>query len=514
MSSFIKIYLWQILSLISGFATMVIVTPFLSSNPYLFGIYSVVMSMSLFLAYADLGFLSAGAKYASEYAVRNERKQEIEIISFVTFILGGFVLLISIVALVFSFLPHLLIKSLPDLNSKNVASTLLLVFALSTPLLVLQRSVQIIFNIRLKDYLYQRIFTASNIIKILSSFFFFGRGKYLLVEYFIFSQFVGLIAVILALLLAKKSFNYNLKMYFASIKFSKEIFNKTKKLAFSSLFVTIAWIVFYEIDLFVIGKFIGAKGVAIFSLSITLMALFRSLHSIIYNPFTAKFNHYIGKRDFSGFNRAFYKVLVLGLPLSVFPTLIVAFTIKSFIYSWVGIEYEEVIPIVRIMLFIYLFNFIASPASIALVAHERIRSIYLTTAIMPLIYWGGIIVTYNFWGLQSFAIFKLFAFSLSSMVYSYLSIKLFGVDFKQFLSRNVLQATIVSIALYFIVYYTQTYLPYFKKPGNLFKYTMLCSGYLVFSLVLYYLLSSQFRKTILEFLPSFSKLFKFKRESI
>ncbi len=512
MSSFIKIYFWQILSLISGFATLFIVTPFLTANAYLFGVYSIVTSLSLFLTYADLGFLSAGVKYASECVARDERDQEIKIISFVTFVLAIFVFIIALIILFFSWQPHILIKSLSDQLSEHVASTLLLVFALSTPILILQRSIQIIYNIRLKDYLYQRIFTSANLVKIFSAYFFFGNGKYMLIEYFIFTQITALIAVIITLLLTKKIFNYDLKKYFKSIKFSKEIFNKTKKLAFSSLFVTISWIIFYEIDLLVIGKFIGPKAIALFSLCISVTVLFRSLHSILYNPFVAKFNHYIGKRDLNAFNNAFYKILVLGLPISVFPTLIVVFTIKSFVFSWVGPSYSSIIPIVSILLFIYVFNFIANPASIAIVAFEKIKSIYIVNALMPILYWSGIIFSYEYLGLQSFAIFKLFAIVVSTIVYSILAIKLLKINYNKFFLGNIIPVIFVSIALYLLIHFTQHLLPYSKGSRQLFKYALACSFYLVFTILFYVLLSSQFRDIIKSFMHNVLGLLKTNKE--
>ena len=91
--NFLKIYFWQIVSIIFNFATVFVVTPFLSSNPAIFGIYSIVTAAYIFLSYADLGFLSAGMKYASECFARNERKEEIMIIGFAGFIFLIFVIL-------------------------------------------------------------------------------------------------------------------------------------------------------------------------------------------------------------------------------------------------------------------------------------------------------------------------------------------------------------------------------------------------------------------------------------
>ena len=51
----------------------VIVIPRLSAEVNSYGIYSVVVSLMIFLQYADLGFLGAGQKYAAESYAKNDR---------------------------------------------------------------------------------------------------------------------------------------------------------------------------------------------------------------------------------------------------------------------------------------------------------------------------------------------------------------------------------------------------------------------------------------------------------
>ena len=69
---------------------MFVVIPYLTSNPTIYGIYSVCISFSIFLAYADLGFMGAGQKYAAEYFARKEYDEEIKVIGFTNFILFVF----------------------------------------------------------------------------------------------------------------------------------------------------------------------------------------------------------------------------------------------------------------------------------------------------------------------------------------------------------------------------------------------------------------------------------------
>jgi O-antigen/teichoic acid export membrane protein len=182
MKQFLKIYLWQGLSLISGFAAMFIVTPFLSLNQSYFGIYTFVASLSMFLSYADFGFLSAGVKFASEAFANNERKEEEAILGFVLFIMAVVFFIFGLFIMFFAFRPELLLKGLHKVEDVKLARDLMFVFLGSLPILIAQRGIQLVFNLRLYDYLFQRVAAFLNLLKIASAFFFFRNGEYHIVE--------------------------------------------------------------------------------------------------------------------------------------------------------------------------------------------------------------------------------------------------------------------------------------------------------------------------------------------
>jgi O-antigen/teichoic acid export membrane protein len=197
----------------------------------------------------------------------------------------------------------------------------------------------------------------------------------------------------------------------------------------------------------IIGKFVGLKEVAIFNICMSVMTLSRSLYGILYNPFTAKFNHFIGKKEVDKLGLAYEKILVIGLPLSVIPTTILILTMKSFIFSWVGAEYSSAVPIIAIMFASYYYTFLSNPTGIAMVALENIRSLYVSSALMPIIYWLGIILTFRYFGLWSFGLFKFIAFSLSAILYFYYSTKMFSINWRLFFFRNILPAILTVVLL-------------------------------------------------------------------
>lgn len=65
-SNYFKIYLLGGLVFVFRFLSMFIVIPFLSGEPSIYSISAICISLSIFLNYADMGFLKATKKYAAE----------------------------------------------------------------------------------------------------------------------------------------------------------------------------------------------------------------------------------------------------------------------------------------------------------------------------------------------------------------------------------------------------------------------------------------------------------------
>ena len=73
---YLKIYIWQAISFVLSFVSLFIVVPSLSSMPGVYGVYSLCVGMTIFLSYADLGFINAGTKFASECFVSGKIEEE------------------------------------------------------------------------------------------------------------------------------------------------------------------------------------------------------------------------------------------------------------------------------------------------------------------------------------------------------------------------------------------------------------------------------------------------------
>uniref|UniRef100_UPI0040487C0D hypothetical protein n=1 Tax=Algoriphagus sp. TaxID=1872435 RepID=UPI0040487C0D len=494
MLKYINIYIWQAVSIVFNFAGVFIVTPFISTQPNLYGIYSIIIAAYFFISYADFGFLSAGVKYASEYFVQNKQQNEIQIIGFTGVVFLTFSSFYALGVLVISFNPSLLVNGIVSAVEIDIAQKLLIILALSCPALVIQRVIQIIFAIRLQDYKFQRILIISNCIKLISAFFFFSGGRYMIVEYFFFSQICLIGAVIGGLFVLKKSLEYDLIGLFKAFRFSKNMYDKTKNLAFTSIFLTICWILYYELDTFAIAKIFGTNSVAVYAIGLTIITYFRTLFGVIFTPFIARFNHFIGLNDKEGLKLFFIKVVTIFLPLTVFPVLTVFYTVDNFILSWVGDVYISSISIASILVLTYIFSFITYPSGILIMANERVKALYFTSAIQPIIFWTGIVTTKNFLGLESFAYFKFLAMFLETIIYCIIVLNFLDIKaqklIKQILLPFLLPLCFISILLILI----KPFLPVTIGKLNLICYFISIGIINLIGLGVYYFTSNVFKE--------------------
>lgn len=476
---------------------MFIVIPYLTSQPSIYGIYSICISVSIFLAYADLGFLGAGQKYAAEHYARGEKKEEISVIGFTCFILSLFLLIFSITFLYLSFCPNILIKKLLPGQETYVASSLFLILAIFTPTTLLQRLLQMIFGIRVEDYIIQRTNVIANIVKIASVLWFFRINKYNIVGYYLFVQIINFVSAVITLIIGKIRYNYNFIAIISSIHFNKTIFLKTKNLAFTSLYLTFAWILYYELDTTTIGKFIGANEVAIYAIGLTLLSFFRSLFGILFSPFNSRFNHFVGLNDVVGLRIFYLQVISILAPIILIPIITVAILIKPLILTWVGNDYYNSIEIARMLVLCNVLAFISYPASMLLMAQERIKELYLVNSLIPIIYWVGIILTYSYLGLKSYSIFKLVAFGISAIIYYFTMIKFLGMNILDSLSEIFKPLVIPLIFSILISLFIRNYLPIEKSKQHLFFVTVVILIIIGISFFIQLLTSNRIRQYII-----------------
>jgi O-antigen/teichoic acid export membrane protein len=467
LNNYIQTYLWHGISIIMNLASMFIVIPLITDNSVVYGIYSVCISTAMFLSYADLGFVSAGIKYAGESYARGDHKDELKYYGFSGFILFIFVAIIATIYLLFSYNPSILIKGIEDSKYLSIASSLLLIQAIFSFNTVVQRFVTGVFQVRIEQYIYQRINIVGSLLKISSVFYFFSPGKYDIIGYFLFFKIIELITLLIGVLIISQKYQLPIIQLFKAFKFDNHVYNKTKGLAFSSLFVTLMWILYYELDLIVIGKYFGAKSVAIYALAFTIMKFLRSLSSVIFSPFQNRYNHYVGLKNFEGMKILLTKVILFSMPIFVLVVLSIIILNKNIVLAWAGNEYVHSGTILFILAINFMYSFVVIPGANMFVALERIKEMYWLNFIMVVVFWSGILLTKSILGVNSFAIFKLISGTIAMLFYLKVLLGFLDMKILKFLKQTIyrlITPIIIQVSFLLLVI---GYLPEIKGKYNL-----------------------------------------------
>ena len=460
---YLNIYLFQTLSIILGFVSLFVVVPYLSGNKEIYGIYSICISVTVFFSYADLGFLSAGTKYAPEYYIRNEVQNELKYLGFSHFILFICMLLFSLLFIIVGLNPEWIVKGLDDSEKYEIAQKLFFILAIFAPTTVLQRLPQMILSIRVKQYLYQQIQIVGNVLKIVSVFYFFTDGRYDIVGYFFTLQLITLFCSLIACVKIKQIFHYDFKVFWTYFRFSKAVFRNTYVIALSSLVVTVCWVFYYELDSMAIGNLLGAEEVAVYAIGFTILNFFRSLLGVLYSPFNTRFNHFYGLGNIGELKQFYWNIVIITFPVVVFPIIVFVYVTDPFILSWVGDIYEPSVKITRWLVLCNILGFVAYPAGMLLYAFERIKSMYLINTISVILFWCGVILTLNKYGIESFAIFKFVTFILSGIIYIRISFNFLQISFSQFFKCTIVPYLPSLFLLFIMLFFSEKF--FTEKKG-------------------------------------------------
>lgn len=499
-SNYIKIYFWQSLSILLGFLSLFVVTPSLSSNKSIFGVYSLCVSLTIFMSYVDFGFIGAGYKFASEAVARKDRDEEYRIIGFISFILFIFGAVYALTIIGISFSPRVIFSGLTDGLEMDTARRLLLILGLFSLNLLYQRIIQVVLGVRLEDYILRRFSIVASCATILSLFWFFRKGTYDIVGYYLFAQTMSALTSVAASAVIVKRLNYSLRALFGAFKFDRAVFARTKGLAFSSLFATGGWILYYELDSVFISKMIGVSSLAYYSVCLTLLNFVRSMLGTLFAPFQARFNHFQGLNDEGGLKAIYSKVILITKPLVVFPIITLFMLMEPFIYSWIGPGYYDSVLLGKVLICIYSFAFFQYPAGILLTTQLRLREMNILTLVNVVIFWTGTLLTYKNIGTLSLAIFKLLTFLVSGVYYIIVSARFEKVHLPRYLWGKYLDMVIPCAALILGLNFLSPLFPRIK--GTLVMFEVVGCGALAtfLSLCFFILLSREYRSNLRSFL--------------
>jgi O-antigen/teichoic acid export membrane protein len=479
---------------------MLLVIPKLASDPNIFGIYTVCISLSIFFSYADLGFISAGQKFAAEYFARGDKIYEINVIGFVLFLLSCFLVLSTSVLIYLAYNPELIISS-ASVSDLKISKKLLLILALSSPVIVLQRFNAMIYSVRINDYIYQLFEITGNILKVISIGYFVGEGKYDIVGYFLTFQIISLASSITSVLVALNIYQIKLSLVLNAFRFSSEMYDKTKSLALSSLMITIAWILYFELDSVILSKFYGVKVVAVYAIGFSLLSFTRNLYNTLYSPFQAKFNQLNGLGDDQELFRTFNFVIKCTLPLCIIPSVVMICNMKLIVLSWIGSQYQTSILISQLFILISGLSGLTIPLSYLLLTKSKNRVLRLYAIILPIIFYGSLVLFNDYLGVITLAVAKVITIFSSCLITFIAVYKILGSHFFIFylkILKKMFLPVIVMILLIAIVPYNYDVAP--RSFLALVQVALHIFPAVVIPSLIYIFLDEQLKETFIKFI--------------
>ncbi len=399
----------------------------------------------IFLQFADLGFLGAGQKYATEKYAKNDRMGEIEILSFVHFILFLAIVIFAFGLLCVYINPSLVFNNLND-SGVILTRKLTLIFLISSPVIIMQRFISAVYSIRIEDYITQTVDIISNLIKIASAFYFFRNTSYMLVEYITFYQFMNFVATITSFIIAGVRYKYEFLEVIKKFKFNFLVYQMTKKMAFTSMTLTASWIFYYEMDPVFVSKLYEPKVVAVFAIGITMLSFSRTLLNAFFAPFQTRFNYLRGLNEEIAMSKLFFKIIGWSLPISVIPSITIFILMKPLIISWIGVNYVDSIWISKILILNLCFAFLSIPISYLAMAREKFRFLFLSSIMLPVVYVISFILLKNYFGMYSLPIAKLLTIFINLLFNLYMIKDIIHDSFGKYVI-SILKFMIVPIVL-------------------------------------------------------------------
>ena len=342
--------LFSYLLIILNSAYALVITPFVlgTLGEAEYGVYKTIASLSSSLMVLDLGIGGTATRYIAKYKAE---KKEKDIESFVSMIIGEAIIMIGVVIVLCCFL----FFALPSVYKRGLDSTQI----------ALARKLFVILSINILFHLIENVFYG-----ILAGYnrFAFSNGTKLLrillrvvliyVVLFFFKSSIALVLIDLVLTILLILVEYFYIRWSISIKLSvtignwdKAVFSESFKYTGLMFLTSIAAQVNSNLDNVVIGSILGATFVAIYSMALTIYAMFENLSTAISGVMLPTITNSLNKDPTGGeaqrivISAGRIQFMLLGAVYGGFIVLG-----KDFIHLWLGDGFEDVYPIAIILM--------------------------------------------------------------------------------------------------------------------------------------------------------------------
>lgn len=501
--NFLKIYFWQCFSICISIMSSIIVIPKITNDKITYGIYSTCISFLLYVFYIDFGFLSSSSKYANDFFTKNNQKKEIEVEAFGIFMFSIFLFIFTLIILILLKNPNIFIKDLSPI-SLIITKKILKITLFSIVISIIPKFINLILEIRLENFIFFKFYSIGNLIKFLSSFYFFRNSTNDIIGYYRFYTFIDFLVYILCLIIIKIRYNYDYLLFLKSFHFSKKWFFRLKSLSFPNFLNLISTLLTFEMIPFFIIKLFGITATSYYNSSIIIYKLIFQFISMLTAPLFHRMNYFYAKKEFENIKIFSLNAINLFMPIILFPSILIIIFSKNFIYAWIGKTYylSSINLIFLILSIIFWFISIISE-QILLIFKENNKRIFLQCIYFfsYIIFLSIFVKPLNF---LSFSLAKCFASNILLFVNIYFLLKHLKCSFKTFFKYSIKGMILPSSFLIFILIFLRKFI-FFKNFSENVKiylfYIVLIGTFSCFiAMILYFYTQKSFNRYIKNFL--------------
>jgi O-antigen/teichoic acid export membrane protein len=505
--NYLLTYFWSILEYLTYFLSMFLVTPKITGtlSKEVYGAYMTVVGYTVFLNYMDFGFLGAANKYGCDEYIRGNKEKEIEILAGVSFIQILTFSVFSAAMIFFSQYPDMIIKGLNE-DSRQVSQYLFALLAIFVFGSIPRRIITIIAQFRIQMYQVTSWLIIGNLMNIGLIYIILRNNNGInIVYYYFFSNLIILVIVLFLGIRLFRKWKYPIRLFLKNLKIKKDILKYLWPFAKASLFSSVMYMLYYEVDTVYIAKFISAEQLAIYVIGFSLMGFFRRLSSTLNGPYVPKYNEYYVKNDDIGMKNFYFSNIAVIFPFIIIPAMVSIILMPQFIIAYVGDKYYDSIFISQILIASYLYGSLTDISSYVIVSKVKINIMYISSAIVTVIFWLIIFIFIDKYGIQAVAFAKTFSLLLSSIFTIYFCNKLLKIRFFEY-AKIILLPGILSIGLAFVLSIPFQGITTFKSKIELIKIMLIMGAICLISISFYIFISKQFKYAVGEELFSYKKI--------
>jgi len=320
-------------------------TPYLISmlGKERYGLWSLILSITVYMAFADIGMKQSIVRYVSKYYAVEDWKQVNEVI--------------SSAAKIYFFISLIML-----LGTLTISFLFLQYFQISPEFIKIARTMMIILGLNEVIRYFYLPFTS------LGAFHRFDITSYFNIGIRIF-QTLGMIILLelgyglVAMALVVFAINIVTRVWMSSMRarlfpetrFSMKAINSDKMkelLSYSiiSFLIVATWIVILYTDNIIIGAFLSMEAVAVYSVAAMLVTQIRNSIQTIAIPLVPAISHFEAEKDFAKIMSVYHRATKYLYYLSAYIAIITLIYGGPFIILWVKMEFAGAIDVLHILI--------------------------------------------------------------------------------------------------------------------------------------------------------------------